>query len=367
MPFDPTHAPVVFGEALFDCFPDGAEVLGGAPFNVAWHLAAFGAAPLFVSRVGDDGLGDRIERPWASRHDHRRPAAGFTHPTGTVQVKLTGGEPSYDIVAGRAYDFIDADGAAGPAGGSLLYHGTLALRNTESAAALERCEGHRRGLRRREPARSLVAAGEVRALLDGARWVKLNTHELAVLAPQSAGNGRRGPRRGADRAPWAGSALRHPRRRRRFRAVGGWQPGADTARGQHRSRRCGGRRRRLRVRADPGSAARLAACDHAGAGADLCSSHRRSARRNHPGSRLLRGPSATPGHSEGNPMMEREVPNAQIPALAAFLQEQRSQAHRVLYHIVSLQRPFLQLPPIRPRMWASSPAGAPTPRASARP
>ena len=33
--------PVVFGEVLFDCFPDGSRVLGGAPFNVAWHCQAF--------------------------------------------------------------------------------------------------------------------------------------------------------------------------------------------------------------------------------------------------------------------------------------------------------------------------------------
>ena len=37
----------VFGEVLFDVFPDGKQVLGGAPFNVAWHLQAFGIAPYF--------------------------------------------------------------------------------------------------------------------------------------------------------------------------------------------------------------------------------------------------------------------------------------------------------------------------------
>ncbi len=25
--------PLIFGEVLFDCFPDGIRVLGGAPFN----------------------------------------------------------------------------------------------------------------------------------------------------------------------------------------------------------------------------------------------------------------------------------------------------------------------------------------------
>lgn len=185
MPFDPTQAPVVFGEALFDCFPDGSEVLGGAPFNVAWHLRAFGAAPVFVSRVGADAFGARIETAMRQlgmttvglQHD-------AAHATGTVQVKLEAGEPSYDIVAGSAYDFIDADALPPPPPGGLLYHGTLALRSTDSAAALA-------GLRTHTDAVFLDvnlrppwwSAEQVRALLDGARWVKLNADELALLAP----------------------------------------------------------------------------------------------------------------------------------------------------------------------------------------
>ena len=56
----PLHGrPVILGEVLFDRFPDATEVLGGAPFNVAWHLQGFGAAPLFVSRVGADAAGER--------------------------------------------------------------------------------------------------------------------------------------------------------------------------------------------------------------------------------------------------------------------------------------------------------------------
>ena len=53
--------PVIFGEVLFDSFPEeGNMVLGGAPFNVAWNLQAMGQLPYLVSRVGDDALGDRI-------------------------------------------------------------------------------------------------------------------------------------------------------------------------------------------------------------------------------------------------------------------------------------------------------------------
>ena len=52
----------VFGEVLFDHFPDGSRVLGGAPFNVAWHLQAFGQSPRFISRIGNDPAGLRNRR-----------------------------------------------------------------------------------------------------------------------------------------------------------------------------------------------------------------------------------------------------------------------------------------------------------------
>jgi fructokinase len=185
MPFDPTRSPVVFGEALFDCFPDGAEVLGGAPFNVAWHLAAFGAGPVFVSRVGADALGERIA---AAMRGQGMSTVGLQrdreHATGTVQVTLAGGEPSYEIVAGSAYDFIDADALPRLSAGGLLYHGSLALRNAESAAALERLRASTDAVfldvNLRPP---WWSAEQVQALLDGARWVKLNEDELARLAP----------------------------------------------------------------------------------------------------------------------------------------------------------------------------------------
>jgi len=52
--------PLIFGEVLFDHFPDGARVPGGAPFNVAWHLQGFKAHPLLISGVGADAAGDEL-------------------------------------------------------------------------------------------------------------------------------------------------------------------------------------------------------------------------------------------------------------------------------------------------------------------
>jgi len=54
--------PLLFGEVLFDCFPNGEQRLGGAPFNLAWHLQALGDQPCLISRVGNDGLGEKIAR-----------------------------------------------------------------------------------------------------------------------------------------------------------------------------------------------------------------------------------------------------------------------------------------------------------------
>ena len=48
---------LAFGEILFDCFPDGRHVLGGAPLNVAYHMACLGLTSSIISAVGDDELG----------------------------------------------------------------------------------------------------------------------------------------------------------------------------------------------------------------------------------------------------------------------------------------------------------------------
>ena len=178
--------PVIFGEVLFDHFPDESVVLGGAPFNVAWHLQALGAAPLFISRVGNDELGHRIR---SAMQDWGMDTSGLqvdsAHPTGTVQIEIENGEPSYEIVPDQAYDFINADDLPSKAHGSLLYHGSLALRNQASRDALEE-------LRAKQDLPVFVDVNLrvpwwdkdiVRSLLEAARWAKLNDEELRQLSP----------------------------------------------------------------------------------------------------------------------------------------------------------------------------------------
>jgi fructokinase len=176
--------PVIMGEVLFDSFPDGTEVLGGAPFNVAWHLQAFGENPLFISRVGNDPLGETIR---TAMEKWGMTTAGLqvdsNHPTGTVKVHLRDNEPTFEIVADRAYDHISADMLPSVTACSLLYHGSLALRNAESRTTLNRLKHTLQSaifvdINLRPPWWKKDA---VYALLKEADWVKLNGEELRLL------------------------------------------------------------------------------------------------------------------------------------------------------------------------------------------
>ena len=187
-------APVIFGEVLFDCFPDGNSVLGGAPFNVAWHLNAFGMSPLFISRVGKDVLGKKVI---TTMQDWNMDTSGLQidtdHPTGSVDITFDDGEPRYSIVQHRAYDYIDAEhidqaGLSSVSGSGVLYHGSLALRNQQSRDALSQLKQHHNGsifldVNLRDP---WWQKDFVLALTDDADWVKLNEGELISLDAMSS-------------------------------------------------------------------------------------------------------------------------------------------------------------------------------------
>lgn len=183
--------PLVFGEVLFDCFPDGQEVMGGAPFNVAWHLQGFGARPLFVSRIGEDARGARVRAAlgaWGM--DDSGLQRDGRLPTGVVRIALDGTRHSFDILPDQAYDHIDRAAAVAAARSvtpALLYHGSLVTRAPVARDALA----------------GLCDAGGVPAFVDinlrapwweparieplmrGARWLKLNDEEIAALRPVS--------------------------------------------------------------------------------------------------------------------------------------------------------------------------------------
>ena len=184
--------PCIFGEVLFDHFPDGQRVLGGAPFNVAWHLEAFGASPFMVSSVGVDAEAVAVKKRMSDwEMDTSGISADPALPTGRVDVKFVQNEPSYDIVHPCAWDCIGVPARLPRF--SLLYHGSLALRSSKSSSSC--------GVLREKAAadKAIVfvdvnlrapwwnRSGVVHSV-EGADWVKLNGDELDVLSPETGGH-----------------------------------------------------------------------------------------------------------------------------------------------------------------------------------
>jgi len=173
---------IVFGEVLFDCFENGERRMGGAPFNVAWALQAFGADPLFVSAIGQDEDGDTIldrMNAWKLSADGLRELPDYE--TGTVDVRLEDGEPNYEVHEPRAWDVIEDEGFAAT---RLLYHGSLALRGAVNRGTLTAVNERSGGLRfydvnLRPPHTPLE---RVRSRLRGADWAKLNLDELRAVS-----------------------------------------------------------------------------------------------------------------------------------------------------------------------------------------
>jgi len=132
------HVVLLFGEILIDRFPD-REVLGGAPFNVARHLCAFGCAPVLITRIGLDEAGARVlhvlENSGLATHGVQLDSI---HSTGVVEVRFTSeGAHQFEILPDQAYDHIHprlARIAAIAAKPELVYFGTLAQRSDSHRA-----------------------------------------------------------------------------------------------------------------------------------------------------------------------------------------------------------------------------------------
>ena len=90
---------ICFGEVLWDHFPDGKK-LGGAPFNVTNSLKNFGADVNFISRVGDDNLGNEILKQMQNNQiSTNYIQIDSNHQTGKVEVSLdSSGSAKYDII-----------------------------------------------------------------------------------------------------------------------------------------------------------------------------------------------------------------------------------------------------------------------------
>lgn len=176
----------VLGEVLFDCFANGVQVLGGAPFNVAWHLQAFQNHGLFISRIGQDAGGNEVlsaMQAWGMNNAGLQ--RDLIYPTGTVQISLMDGEPHYSILDHQAYDYIDFDSVP-EFQAPWLYHGSLALRHDSARQNFLKWRQTYQGkvfvdINLRAP---WWSHEQLQTLLIGADWLKLNQEELQLLNPK---------------------------------------------------------------------------------------------------------------------------------------------------------------------------------------
>ena len=131
---------IAFGEILWDII-DGVPHIGGAPFNFAAHVTKCGLSSSIVSSVGNDDLGRRAtERVAALGVDGSFVSVHPSLPTGTVNVTLNDGIPSYEIVKPVAWDEIRVDASLLPPPRA-FYFGSLAQRSPVSSDTLVRLLG----------------------------------------------------------------------------------------------------------------------------------------------------------------------------------------------------------------------------------
>lgn len=185
-----TIDPIVgIGEMLWDVYPDGRKVAGGAPFNFVFHCHQLGHEAVIISRVGNDEMGRQLRAEVVRlglRDDFIQ--VDDQHATGTVRVEINGcGVPTYTIADDVAWDFIEDRPQLWEISSRLaaVCFGTLGQRSATSRATIQRfiTSGGSNDLRVFDLniRQHYHDAATIRKSLGHANWLKLNEHELAFL------------------------------------------------------------------------------------------------------------------------------------------------------------------------------------------
>jgi len=137
-----------------------------------------------VSAVGQDAPGQQVlqsMQKWGMNAAQIQTSED--KPTGAVEVKIEDGEPTYDILQDRAWDYIQPPPIEDFSQYSYLYYGSLAYRSERTAATIRKLIEESNlprfvDLNVRPP---WFDESWVSELVDGADWLKLNHDELHRL------------------------------------------------------------------------------------------------------------------------------------------------------------------------------------------
>ena len=180
---------VGIGELLWDLFPDGRRELGGAVANLIYHATQLGDRGVVASRIGRDAAGaDLVARLHELGVDCSHLQHDAAHPTGTVDVKLAHGHPSYAIHEQVAFDFpvLDRGWQQLATRTDAVTFGTLAQRNPAAgeviAAFVAACPPRCVRLLDVNLRQRFWSASLLEHSLRAATAVKLNDEELPAVA-----------------------------------------------------------------------------------------------------------------------------------------------------------------------------------------
>lgn len=176
---------VCFGEVLWDVIPEGPQP-GGAPLNVAYHLAKLKNKVCIISRVGMVRKGEdliKLITKWQIQKNFLQ--VDTYYATSQVLAKTNNGpDVIYDIVNPCAWDFITEDKKAleGINQAKYFVYGSLSARNTSTKETLYNLLENNSykvfDINLRPP---YFDKEVLEYLLQKADLAKLNEHELAVV------------------------------------------------------------------------------------------------------------------------------------------------------------------------------------------
>lgn len=183
------NKPIVvgIGELLWDVLPTGKKA-GGAPINFVYHATQLGAEGYAISAVGKDELGEEIVQELDNNHIAHC-IESVDYQTGTVEVTLEKGIPTYNIIENVAWDYIPVSSKAIEIvkKAKAICFGTLAQRNMDSRKALTELLSYAPedalrffdiNIRQNYYSKELILD-----LLEKANILKINDEELEMLRP----------------------------------------------------------------------------------------------------------------------------------------------------------------------------------------
>ncbi len=174
---------MVFGEVLWDIFPDGKK-LGGAALNFSYYFKKAGGNPIIISSVGRDSLGYEMLNKIENLGLDNSFISQVNRPTGRVNLSLERGGHGFEILRDMAWENISYPSDELIKNSFGIYFGTVARISQRNRDTLDRLiKDFEEGLifldlNLRD---GFYDVNDINTLLTKANYLKLNYEEATKL------------------------------------------------------------------------------------------------------------------------------------------------------------------------------------------